>query len=242
MEVSKNGGFMLVRKAQERGKNNISWLNANHTFSFGHYYDPKWTHFNKLLVINEDTIAPSMGFGAHPHRDMEIITYVIEGEIKHRDSMGSIGQITPGEIQVMSAGTGVTHSEHNALSDRPTHLLQIWVEPSKENLEPRYDQKRVFEKGDMNFFKVIASPDHKAPVRLNAEAQIWLGRYDKKETIEFTPGLYDQYWIQLVKGRISVNAETFGPGDGLAFSKGEKISLSLGDEGAEFLLLEVGKK
>jgi quercetin 2,3-dioxygenase len=232
---------MLVRKSNERGKNNISWLDANHTFSFGHYYDPRWTHFNKLLVINEDTIAPGMGFGTHPHSDMEIITYVIKGEIKHRDSLGSIGSITPGEIQVMSAGTGVAHSEFNGLIDAPTHLLQIWVMPSKEGLKPRYDQKRVYKEEETNFLKIIASADDKGEIQLNAEARIWLGRFDQKTVVNFSPELYKQYWIQIVKGDLEIAGQKFKNGDGIGFSDGEKIAIDIKEGGAEFLILEVGK-
>jgi redox-sensitive bicupin YhaK (pirin superfamily) len=233
---------MLVRKAETRGKNNISWLNANHTFSFGQFYDPKWTHFNKLLVINEDTIAAAMGFGTHPHRDMEIITYVIEGEIKHRDSMGSLGSIGPGEIQVMSAGTGVAHSEFNGLTDAPTHLLQIWIEPDIMNQTPRYAQERVYVEGESNFLKVIASADGEGAIKLNAEAKIWAGRFDHKTEMTFKPTLFDQYWVQIVKGGLSINDQDFKAGDGIAFEGAEKITLTTSDSTTEFLVLEVGKK
>ena len=233
---------MLIRKSAERGKNNISWLDANHTFSFGQYYDPSWTNFHQLLVINEDTIAPAMGFGTHPHKDMEIITYVIDGEIKHRDSMGSLGLITPGEIQVMSAGTGVAHSEHNNLTDKPTHLLQIWVHPSKNNLKPRYDQKRVYEKGEENFFKVIAGIDAGSDaITLNAESQIYLGRYNHPVTIDFSPKHFNQYWVQIVRGELTINDQVFKNGDGIGFSNKESISIKAGLNGAEFLILEVGE-
>lgn len=149
---------MIIRKAEERGHNVISWLDSWHSFSFGHYYDPKWQGFNGLLVVNEDFIAPSMGFGMHPHRDMEILTFVISGELRHEDSMGNLGIIRPGEIQVMSAGTGIYHSEYNNRQTDRTHLLQIWVLPDRKNHKPRYDQKTVFNAEDMNFLKVIAAP------------------------------------------------------------------------------------
>lgn len=233
--------FMLIRKSYERGKNNIAWLDANHSFSFGHYYDPQWTNFHKLLVINEDTISPAMGFGTHPHKDMEIITYVIDGEIKHRDSMGSLGVITPGEIQVMSAGTGVAHSEHNNLTDRPTHLLQIWVHPIRNNLTPRYAQKRVYENGEINFFKVIAGAYESADtIGLNAEAQIYLGKYDTSSELQFVPKHFEHYWLQLVSGDVKIDDNNFTAGDGIGFSNKEKINIQIGKNGAEFLILEVG--
>jgi redox-sensitive bicupin YhaK (pirin superfamily) len=231
---------MLVRKSAERGKNNIAWLNANHTFSFGQYRDPKWTHFNQLLVINEDTIAPAMGFGTHPHDNMEIITYIIKGEIKHRDSMGSLGVIKPGEIQVMSAGTGVAHSEYNNLEKDPTHLLQIWVLPNKENLQPRYDQRRVYEEHEENFFKMIAGrSDQAGAIVLNANAQVWLGKYNQEALIEFTPPLFKNYWIQIVKGDLTILGQTFSAGDGIAFSHKEAITIATSNNASEFLILEV---
>lgn len=234
---------MIIRKANERGHNTISWLDSYHTFSFGHFYDPKWTNFNQLLVINDDTIAPGMGFGTHPHRDMEIITYVTDGELRHQDSMGSLGIITPGEIQVMSAGTGIAHSEYNHQSDTPVHLFQIWVHPKAKNLKPRYDQKRVFSPEEMNFIKVIAAPDESdnVPVTLNADAQFWLGRYNRSETLIFAPRKFSQYWLQMVKGSLTINGQTFSTGDGAGFIDSERIELKMNDDGAEFLIIEVGK-
>ena len=233
---------MLIRRNEERGKNNISWLNANHSFSFGHYYDSAWTNFHKLLVINEDIIAPSMGFGTPPHKDMEIITYVIEGEIKHRDSMGNLGLISPGEIQVMSAGAGVAHSEHNNLSNGPTHLLQIWIHPIRNSLSPRYDQRIVYEKDEVNFFKLIAGIDASSDViQLNAEAKIYLGRYNKSANIDFSPNKYEQYWVQIIKGELTIANNSFKAGDGIGFSNKEEINIFVGEEGSEFLILEVSK-
>lgn len=238
---------MLLRKSEERGKNNISWLNANHTFSFGHYYDPKWTHFHQLLVINEDTIAPSMGFGTHPHNDMEILTYVIKGKIRHRDSMGNLGFISPGEIQVMSAGTGVTHSEHNDLADSPTHLLQIWVHPIKEHLPPRYDQKKVFDQQSTQLFKVIATTKNDVNnisdevVTLNAEAKFHLGRFEKEASLSFSPTLYKNFWIQLIDGNLSIDDIQMKNGDGLGVSAkaAQVFELKIGANGAHFLIIEV---
>jgi redox-sensitive bicupin YhaK (pirin superfamily) len=230
---------MLKRLSNERGHNVISWLNSWHSFSFGHYYDPKWKGFNQLLVINEDYIAPSMGFGTHPHRNMEILTYVISGEIKHQDSMGNLGYIKPGEIQVMSAGTGITHSEHNNVATAETHLLQIWVLPNKEGLTPRYDQQKVFEKDQFNFFKLIAGTSKEAPMNLNANAQFWLGRYNQNAEINFKPQLFKNFWIQLIKGEIKVEDETFKAGDAFAFSENKEINIATGDLGAEFLIIEV---
>jgi redox-sensitive bicupin YhaK (pirin superfamily) len=237
---------MIIRKSKERGHNTISWLDSWHSFSFGQYYDPKWHGFNQLLVINEDYIAPSMGFGTHPHRDMEILTFVISGEIKHQDSMGNLGFIKPGEIQVMSAGTGITHSEINHKNSEKTHLLQIWVLPNAGGLKPRYDQKNVFDPNEFNFFKSIASPknpnnqsDLSGSVFLNANAQFWLGRYDKSEQLKFKPTLFNNYWIQLIKGELTINQLHFSAGDALAISEGEEVLIEIQKSGAEFLIIEV---
>lgn len=232
---------MLIRKSEERGHNVISWLDSWHTFSFGHYYDPKWQGFNQLLVINEDFIAPGMGFGTHPHNNMEILTFVISGELRHQDSMGNLGIIRPGEIQVMSAGTGITHSEHNNKNSERTHLLQIWVLPNSQGIKPRYDQKRVFDSSEYNFFKVIAAPfnEQSDGVSLNANAKFWLGRYNLAEEIIFKPTHYLHYWIQLVKGSMSVNGKSYNAGDAIAFNAAEECKIDIGDTGAEFLIIEV---
>lgn len=232
---------MLTRKSEERGHNVISWLDSYHSFSFGHYYDPKWQGFNDLLVINEDFIAPGMGFGTHPHRDMEILTFVINGELRHQDSMGNLGLIRPGEIQVMSAGTGIYHSEHNNRMTDKTHLLQIWVLPNKQNHTPRYDQKAVFDTNEFNFMKVIAAPfkEESDGVHLNANAKFWLGRFNKAEEIHFKPTLFSHYWIQIIKGSMSINGQNYNAGDAVGFDAGEESHLSIAKIGAEFLMIEV---
>lgn len=232
---------MLTRKSEERGHNVISWLDSYHSFSFGHYYDPKWQGFNDLLVINEDYIAPGMGFGTHPHRDMEILTFVISGELRHQDSMGNLGIIRPGEVQVMSAGTGIAHSEHNNRMSDKTHLLQIWVLPNQQGLTPRYDQKSVFDPNEYNFMKVIAAPfgEETGGVHLNAHAKFWLGRFNKAEEILFKPTHFQHYWVQLIKGALTLNGQSYKAGDAIAFNAGEESKINVGDAGAEFLIIEV---
>jgi redox-sensitive bicupin YhaK (pirin superfamily) len=233
---------MFTRLSEDRGHNVISWLDSWHSFSFGHYYDPKWKGFHQLLVINEDTIAPSMGFGTHPHRNMEIITYVINGEVKHQDSMGNVGLIKPGEIQVMSAGTGISHSEYNGIATGETHLLQIWVLPNEEGLKPRYDQRKIFDPNEFNFLKVIAGPTSKEGVFLNANAQFWLGRYNKSEKINFKAMLFKNTWIQLIKGELIVEGQKLKAGDAIAFDyvpDAKDIQIEIQDNGTEFLIIEV---
>lgn len=234
---------MFIRKSNERGHNEISWLNTYHSFSFASYRDPLWQGFHQLLVINEDRIAPATGFGTHPHREMEIITYVISGELRHKDSMGNLGVIKPGEIQVMSAGSGITHSEHNNKDSLETHLLQIWVLPSKLNLTPRYDQQKIFEENEFNFLKCIATPvefsSSATAVFLNAHAKIWLGRYNKTASLEFKPTLFKHFWIQMIKGELNIADQIIKAGDAMAFEAGESIGLHIVNNGAEFLIIEV---
>ncbi len=232
---------MLIRKSNDRGKNQISWLNSWHSFSFGHYYDPNWQGFYNLLVINEDIIAPEMGFGTHPHRNMEIITFVISGELRHQDSMGNLGIIKPGEIQVMSAGTGITHSEHNNIKT-PTHLLQIWVLPNKQEIIPRYDQKIIYHPADYNFIKVIAAPFEVTTqgVSLNSNSQFWLGRYNRKETVYFKAQTLPHFWIQMIKGEMRINDQQLNAGDALGFHQAtNEITINVSEQGAEFLIIEV---
>ena len=232
---------MFIRKCHERGHNQISWLNSWHSFSFGQYFDPNWQGFHNLLVINEDFIAPSMGFGTHPHREMEIITYVISGELRHQDSMGNLGIIRPGEIQVMSAGTGVTHSEHNNDSKSETHLLQIWVLPNQDRLGPRYDQKSVFDPNEFNFLKLIASKntEEKGAVFLNADTHFWLGRFNQSAQLKFKPVQFSNYWIQIVKGELSISSNQYRAGDAIAYEAAEEILIEVSNAGAEFLIIEV---
>ncbi len=236
---------MILRPSSERGHNHFGWLDAKHTFSFGQYYNPKWTNFHNLLVINQDRIAPSMGFGTHPHRDMEIITYVIQGEIRHQDSMGNVGFIKPGEIQVMTAGTGVAHSEYNHKNDETTELLQIWIEPSEENLKPRYAERVVYSKEENHFFKQIAGrTDSPTSIKLNANGNIWLGKYQKEDSLSFSPENFDHVWVQLIKGQLEIdfqgNSTILKAGDGLGLEKikGSSIKINTSTD-SEFLLFEV---
>lgn len=237
---------MLVRKSDLRGKNNFGWLDAKHTFSFGHYYDPKWTNFKNLLVINEDIIAPKMGFGTHPHSDMEILTFVIKGTVAHKDSLGSMGVIKPGEIQVMSAGTGIRHSEFNGEENESTHLLQIWVLPSEKNLTPRYEQKNVFEKDEYNFLKMIASSVESLQadseiIKLNAKALFYLGRYNQSSDVLFTTSLYSNVWIQIISGELKINDQVFSAGDGIGLDSITKFHINILSACA-FLIIELGQE
>ncbi|MGZ3790442.1 MAG: pirin family protein [Bacteriovorax sp.] len=232
---------MIIRKSEERGHNTISWLDSMHTFSFGQYYDPNWQGFNQLVVINEDFIAPIRGFGSHTHKDMEILTYVISGMLRHEDSMGNLGFIHPGEIQAMSAGTGITHSEHNNKTAERAHILQIWVLPDHAGLKPRYEKANIFHPDEYNFMKVIAAPfdEETSGVSLHAHAKFWLGRFNQSESIIFKPTLFPHFWIQLIKKGLSLNGKIYKEGDGVGFNAAEEVKIDIGDAGAEFLIIEV---
>src|SRR5471032_2108256 len=172
--------MITVRKSEDRGKTHIDWLDSRHSFSFGEYYDPANESFGPLRVINEDWIKGGAGFPPHPHRDMEIVTYILEGAIQHKDSTGGGGVIKPGEIQRMSAGSGIVHAEFNASRDRPCHLLQIWIMPSERGIEPGYQQKPIDPKAVQNHFARIAGPDPVGDeVRLVQDAEIWVAKLDQ---------------------------------------------------------------
>src|ERR1700749_1041945 len=197
--------MITVRKSDERGHTKIGWLESRHTFSFGDYYDPEYESFGPLRVINEDWIAGGAGFPPHPHRDMEIVTYILGGAISHKDSTGGGGTIRPGEIQRMSAGTGIVHAEFNAYADKPCHLLQIWIMPSKAGIEPGYEQKAIDAKAVQNHFARIAGPDPQAhEVRLVQDAEIWAAKLDADvEAIHpLAPGR--KAWLQVVKGEVAI--------------------------------------
>lgn len=229
--------MITIRKSNERGHFDHGWLNTFHTFSFADYFDPKNMGFRDLRVINEDTVAPGGGFGTHAHRDMEIVTYVLEGELAHRDSMGNSGVIRPGEVQRMSAGTGVRHSEMNASDKEPVHLLQIWILPERNGISPGYEQKN-FEAADRRgTLRLIASPDARnGAVKLHQDVEIYSSLLDdQKVTHTFKPGRFG--WIQVARGEAEVNGQRLSAGDGAAVSN-EK-SVTIGGRGAEVLLFDL---
>ena len=231
--------MITIRKSDERGATKIGWLDSKHSFSFGDYYDPANESFGALRVINEDWIAGGAGFPPHPHRDMEIVTYILEGAIQHKDSSGGGGVIRPGEIQRMSAGSGVVHSEFNASPSRPCHLLQIWIMPSKRGIEPGYEQKTIDAKAVTNHFARIAAPDPQPnEVRLVQDAEIWAAKLD--EGVEAIHPLAQgrKAWLQVAKGDVKLGDEVLKAGDAAAITDLDKITLrSL--SAAEVLLFDL---
>ncbi len=206
-----------LRKSQERGHTELSWLESYHTFSFDQYYDAQHMGFGPLKVINEDTIAPGMGFGSHPHRDMEIITYIISGQLEHKDSLGTGTIIEAGEIQKMSAGQGIIHSSFNASSNEPVHLLQIWIQPESKGLQPTYEQEKI--KDELNQFTLIGGPSNESPLHINQNVRLYRLHATAGQTNSFTAQPGASIWVQIVQGECLVNELQAVAGDGIALDK-----------------------
>jgi|SRR5581483_10902200 len=218
--------MITIRKAGDRGHFNHGWLDTFHTFSFADYYDPEQMGFRALRVINDDRVAPGMGFGTHPHRDMEIITYVLDGELAHKDSMGNGSTIRPGEVQRMSAGTGVRHSEANPSPAQWLHLLQIWILPDRGGITPSYEQK-MFDKSErQGRLRLVASPDGaEGSVTIHQDVRLYATLLDGEEvTHTFSNDRHG--WLHVARGRVTVNGLELGEGDGLAISEEKEIRIS----------------
>ena len=225
-----------IRPSEERGHNEISWLNTRFTFSFDQYYDPKHTQFRSLRVLNEDIVAPGQGFGMHPHREMEILTWVLEGALQHRDSMGNAGVIRPGELQHMSAGSGIMHSEFNASPDHPVHLLQIWILPERKGLKPSYEQLAFVDSDLRNQFSLVAGPN--APLTIHQDASLYIARLDPgaKAAHKLAGGRHA--WVQVARGTIRLNGKSLSAGDGAAFSNEAEVRVEAVNA-AEVLLFDL---
>ena len=218
--------MQTLRRSDERGKTKIGWLDSRHSFSFGDYYDPANESFGPLRVINEDWIAAGAGFPPHPHRDMEIVTYILGGAIAHKDSTGGGGTIRPGEIQRMSAGSGIVHAEFNASPTETCHLLQIWIMPSRQGIQPGYEQKTIDAKAVRNHFARIAAPEPVADeVRLVQDAEIWAARLDADvEAIHaLAPGR--KAWLQVARGAVTVDGQALEAGDAAAITDQDSIAV-----------------
>lgn len=213
-----------LRKSEERGVTKLAWLDSRHTFSFGDYYDPQHMGFGALRVLNEDVIAAGGGFPPHPHRDMEIVTYVLSGALRHRDSLGSGSVIRPGEIQKMSAGSGIVHSEFNASLDHYCHMLQIWIEPSRKSVDPSYEQKTIDPEAIQNHFARIAAPQPREnEVSLAQDAEIWAARCDAGTEAAYRLEMGRRAWLQIAKGMVEIGNVTARAGDAVAVYDEEHI-------------------
>jgi redox-sensitive bicupin YhaK (pirin superfamily) len=231
--------MITVRKSQDRGRFKIDWLDSRHTFSFGEYYDPQHLGFSALRVINEDVIAPGQGFGTHPHRDMEIVTYVLEGELEHRDSLGTGSVIRPGDVQRMSAGTGIQHSEFNPSAKNPTKLLQIWLLPNKKGVQPSYEQKAFADSELEGHLRVVASPDGRdGSVTIHQDTQLYAAKLKKGATLNLPLGANRAAWVQVARGAVSLNGTALANGDGAAVTKETALDLAANDN-AEVLVFDL---
>ncbi|CUU26164.1 putative quercetin 2,3-dioxygenase (plasmid) [Duffyella gerundensis] len=227
------------RLSAQRGRGDHGWLHSRHTFSFANYWDPEQAGFSDLLVINDDRVAPSRGFGAHPHRNMEIISYVLEGALEHKDSMGTGSVIRPGDVQLMSAGSGVTHSEFNHSGADEVHFLQIWVVPAEKETPPAYQQVTVADAEKRGALRLIVSPEGGAGVlRIRQDMCIWSGLFDDAEQQTFSLAADRWAWIHLARGAITVNGIRFNAGDGARIRNESMLTFSDGEQ-AEVLLFDM---
>lgn len=238
-----------LRRSTERGHSQLGWLDSHHTFSFSDYYDPEHRGYRTLRVINDDRVAPGQGFGTHPHRDMEIITHVLNGRLAHRDSMGHTEYLEAGEVQVMSAGSGLTHSEFNASDEKSVHFYQIWILPDQKGLEPSYGQRDFAATGRRNQWQLIAQPhaesgNGQSPSDPNAlpihqDALLWLADLDAHQQLEYTLPPDRGAWLQVLEGKVDANGVALATGDGLALADEPVLQISSGTDAARLLLFDL---
>ncbi len=232
--------MIAIRKAEDRGHANHGWLDSYHSFSFADYHDPRHMGFGALRVINEDRIQPGSGFGTHGHRDMEIISYVLEGALAHKDSMGNGSAIVPGDVQRMSAGTGVRHSEFNHAERDTTHFLQIWIEPGRTGIPPSYEQKHFDAASKRGQLRLIASPDAAGgSVTLHQDTRVYAGLFDGAEAATHALAVGRLAYVHVARGEVTVNGHALKAGDALKAGEVDAISIS-GGRGAEVLLFDLG--
>jgi redox-sensitive bicupin YhaK (pirin superfamily) len=228
--------MITVRKNKDRGHADHGWLKSFHTFSFANYYDSNFMNFGALRVINEDLVAPSMGFDAHPHKNMEIFSYVVSGKLAHRDSMGNEKIIKAGELQAMSAGSGVVHSEYNPSSLDPVHFIQIWITPNKKDIEPSYSEWK--QKSIENDLTLLVSEDQRNnSLKINQTAEIYLGDFDKNKTLTFNNEKLLKVWLQVISGNLIANDIELEKGDGLGLENTAHIDLNISKD-TKFLLFK----
>jgi redox-sensitive bicupin YhaK (pirin superfamily) len=232
--------MIIQRSAADRGRTAIGWLDSRHTFSFGDYYDPHQMGFGALRVINDDRVVSGAGFGTHPHRDMEIVSYVLEGALEHADSMGNGSVIRRGDVQRMSAGTGITHSEFNASSTEPVHFLQIWILPARRGITPGYEQTAIAEESRRGRFALLASVDgRQGSVTIHQDASIWGTLLDagQKGDLSVAPGR--RVWVHVAEGSVDLDGNALGEGDGAAVTDQTELTFTAGSAGAHVLAFDL---
>ncbi len=231
--------MITVRRSEDRGAANFGWLDSKHTFSFGSYMDPNHMGFGPLRVINEDRVKPGTGFDTHGHRDMEIISYVLEGALEHKDSIGTGSVIRPGEVQRMSAGSGIRHSEYNHSQEDPVHFLQIWIIPDEDGIEPGYEQKAFADEEKRGRFRLVASPDGSdGSVKLHQDVRLFAGLFDKDEMASLQVDSNRYVWVQIARGEVIVNGTPLSAGDGLALRDVTSVDVT-GVNDAEVLVFDM---
>ena len=231
--------MLTLRRSQDRGYADHGWLKSFHSFSFAGYHDPEHMGFGNLRVINEDRIAPGTGFGTHGHRDMEIISYVLSGELAHKDTLGNVKGIPPGDVQRMSAGRGVMHSEFNHAEDQTTHFLQIWIQPNVTGIDPGYEQKRFADEEKRGKLRLVASPDaEQGSVLIHADARLYAGLFDGAETASLALDPQRPAYVHLVRGELSVNGTRLQAGDAARLEGETRLTLEQGKD-AEVLVFDL---
>jgi redox-sensitive bicupin YhaK (pirin superfamily) len=238
--MSQNTVTHLIHDRNARGQSKIGWLDSKHTFSFGSFSDPNRMGFRTLRVINDDRVVPGAGFGTHGHRDMEILTYVLEGALEHKDSLGTGSVILPGEAQVMSAGTGITHSEYNHSQTEPVHFLQIWILPDQQGLKPRYEQKAFPIEEKRGKLRLIAAKDGRdGAVTIHQDVNLYVSVLEPGDVVNYHVEPHRYAWLQIAKGIATLNGEELRAGDGVQISVEEQLEIST-EVGAEILLFDLG--
>jgi redox-sensitive bicupin YhaK (pirin superfamily) len=230
--------MMTIRKANERGHADHGWLNSYHTFSFAGYHDPQWMGFRDLRVINDDTVAAGAGFGRHPHRDMEIISYVLDGELEHQDSMGNGRIIKPGEFQYIAAGTGVVHSEYNPSKQAPVHFLQIWIQPDQSGAKPAYGEKSCATAATGRLHLIASKAGREDSLRINQDADLWLAKFSDGQTVTHELKPKRHAWVHVAEGKVTLNGQPLNAGDAAAVSDESKLELA-GKGNAQVLVFDL---
>lgn len=233
--------MLAIRPADERGLANLGWLSSRHTFSFGHYYDPQFMGFGPLRVINEDRVKPGQGFGTHGHSDMEIISYVLDGALEHKDSLGTGSIIRPGDVQRMTAGTGVRHSEYNASDKDPVHFLQIWIIPEQDGLEPSYEQKAFTDDEKRGRLRLVGSRDGRdGSVTIHQDVELYASLLGAGDEVSYELGDDRNGWLQVARGSIRLDDNELSAGDGVALRGARNLQIA-GVDDAEILLFDMGQ-
>jgi len=231
--------MIIIRKSEERGHANHGWLDTYHTFSFANYYDPQHISFRSLRVINEDRVAGGGGFDTHPHRDMEIITYIVSGALEHRDSLGNRAVMKPGEVQRITAGTGIQHSEFNHSATEPVHLLQIWIFPDKKSLPPSYEQRSFADEQPGGQLRLVAAKEGRSgAVTINQDVDLFLGKLGPGDKVTHQLKSNRHAWLQIISGTIALNGHELKAGDGAAVSEESSLKIN-GKEKTDFLLFDL---